>query len=156
VLAADEGDLLEALNPVGLQAVRTASVQRLSHDFIHTDWKDPSEFKGCGPFVADSWRIFCMGLRSHSEVGDAKLQAFLRWLARAPEEREADGDAEERKKTKRKRSEMNHGAILRRDAASAGVLKMRTPASSDRRVARGAVKGAATRRTRSAAAATTH
>lgn len=44
------------------------------------DWKDPSEFYGCGKFVSDSWRIFCRGETSSKGVEDATLQRYLRWL----------------------------------------------------------------------------
>jgi len=44
------------------------------------DWKDPTEFDGCGKFTADSWRIFCKGRSSSKGVEDATLLRYLRWL----------------------------------------------------------------------------
>ena len=44
------------------------------------DWKDPSEFKGCGSFASESWQIFCCGQRDMRAVTDIKLRAYLRWL----------------------------------------------------------------------------
>jgi hypothetical protein len=44
-----------------LQDTRLAAIRGLSRDFLESDWADPSAFRGCGPFVRDSWRIFCCG-----------------------------------------------------------------------------------------------
>lgn len=71
--------MLEVLQPLGLQAVRLQAVWGLAHDFLAADWQSPSDFKHCGPFVADSWRIFCRGGGSLAGVGDKNLQRYLRW-----------------------------------------------------------------------------
>lgn len=43
----------------------------LPQGFLATDWEVPSEFRGCGKFVTDSWRIFCKGCRDPK--GEANL-----------------------------------------------------------------------------------
>lgn len=79
--------LVEELNPLGLQATRLAGVRALARDFLATDWEDPTEFKHCGPFVADSWRIFCCG--SRQPAADANLARYQRWRAHGTAEEKA-------------------------------------------------------------------
>jgi hypothetical protein len=52
----------------------------LLQGFLGSDWQEPSEFKGCGKFVSDSWRIFCKGARdakgeSHSTAAQQVVVA---------------------------------------------------------------------------------
>ena len=82
LLGAPQAHLLEALHAVGLQAIRLAALTAMSRDFLATAWEDPTAFKGCGRFCADSWRIFCRGHRSLAGVEDANLQRYLRWLVK--------------------------------------------------------------------------
>eukprot|EP00878_Enallax_costatus_P028967 GHUV01031336.1.p1 GENE.GHUV01031336.1~~GHUV01031336.1.p1 ORF type:complete len:157 (+),score=19.82 GHUV01031336.1:396-866(+) len=63
VLEADVADITAVIHPLGLQPTRLAAVKAVSHDFLATDWQEPSQFKGCGKFVADSWKVFCKGHR---------------------------------------------------------------------------------------------
>jgi hypothetical protein len=46
-----------------LKLLRLLLLLLLLQGFLGSDWQDPSEFKGCGKFVADSWRILCKGTR---------------------------------------------------------------------------------------------
>lgn len=80
VLAAAEGDLAAAINPLGLQLNRIKALKSMSHDFLANDWQLPSEFSGCGKFTSDSWRIFCRGHRSLEDVEDKNLRRYLHWL----------------------------------------------------------------------------
>ncbi|WIA08716.1 hypothetical protein OEZ85_008140 [Tetradesmus obliquus] len=64
------------LHPLGLTQARLAA------GFLGTDWQDPSEFKGCGKFVSDSWRIFCKGVEEAKGIEDAKLKQYLAWVVR--------------------------------------------------------------------------
>ena len=79
VLAATEDDLVEAINPLGLQLNRIKALKSMSHDFLAKDWQLPSEFAGCGKFTSDSWRIFCRGHRSLEDVEDKNLRRYLHW-----------------------------------------------------------------------------
>lgn len=91
--------MLEVLRPLGLQATRLAGVRGLASDFLAADWSDPSDFKHCGRFVRDSWRIFCRGQRSLQGVEDRNLLRYLRWLMHgraAPTENQSDKAASER------------------------------------------------------------
>ncbi|CAL5229426.1 g12748 [Coccomyxa viridis] len=81
VLEASNKELEVVIGPLGLQEVRRKALQRMSHDFFATAWKEPSEFHGCGKFAADSWRIFCRGQTSPKDVEDAMLKRYLRWLS---------------------------------------------------------------------------
>jgi hypothetical protein len=72
--------LLGVLHPLGLQATRLAAVRGVATDFLATSWSQPSDFKHCGRFVCDSWRIFCCGQRSAAGVEDKNLLRYLRWL----------------------------------------------------------------------------
>ena len=89
--------LLEVVHPLGLQAIRLAAVRGLARDFLATEWQDPSEFRGCGRFVADSWRIFCRGGSGGQQgvslqgVDDKNLQRYLRWLAHGQQHEEHEG-----------------------------------------------------------------
>jgi adenine-specific DNA glycosylase len=80
VLSATEDDLVEAINPLGLQLNRIKALKSMSNDFLAKDWVLPSEFSGCGKFTADSWRIFCRGHRSLEDVEDKNLRRYLHWL----------------------------------------------------------------------------
>ena len=80
VLNAQEGELIEAINPLGLQLNRIKALRCMSRDFLEEDWELPSEFFGCGKFVTDSWRIFCRGHRSSSDIDDVNLRRYLQWL----------------------------------------------------------------------------
>lgn len=80
ILQADNNQLLQTMNPLGLQQVRMSALINMSRSFLEDDWACPSEFKGCGRFVADSFKIFCRGHRTASSVDDVNLSKYLRWL----------------------------------------------------------------------------
>ncbi|BDA50661.1 probable methyl-CpG-binding domain protein 4 [Coccomyxa sp. Obi] len=79
VLVADDEELQSLIEPLGLQETRIRAVKQMTVAFFEKDWKDPSEFYGCGKFTSDSWRIFCRGERSSKGVADATLLRYLRW-----------------------------------------------------------------------------
>lgn len=74
----------------------------LTRSLLLQGWEDPAEFKGCGKFVSDSWRIFCRGHRSVRDVDDATLQRYVRWLTH--------GLLEEKAKKKRQGQQQRQGA----------------------------------------------
>lgn len=79
-LHASDGELTDAINPLGLQLNRIKGLKCMSRDFLEKDWEVPSEFHGCGKFVTDSWRIFCRGHRTTRDVDDVNLKRYLQWL----------------------------------------------------------------------------
>ncbi|CAL8465066.1 g4601 [Coccomyxa elongata] len=79
ILLADDEELQSLIEPLGLQETRIRAVKQMTVAFFEKDWKDPSEFYGCGKFTSDSWRIFCRGERSSKGVEDATLLRYLRW-----------------------------------------------------------------------------
>jgi hypothetical protein len=74
VLDAPDDVIIDVINPLGLQPTRLRAVRSISEGFLGTDWEDPTEFYGCGKFVADSWRIFCRGDVSGAGEGSALRQ----------------------------------------------------------------------------------
>ncbi|KAI8474540.1 MAG: hypothetical protein J3K34DRAFT_518071 [Monoraphidium minutum] len=82
VLAAPEDLLSQIIHPLGLQPVRIKAARGVARDFLAEDWADPSEFYGCGKFVADSWRIFCRGDATGAGVEDRNLKAYVAWAKR--------------------------------------------------------------------------
>jgi hypothetical protein len=60
----------------------------LLQGFLGSDWQEPSEFKGCGKFVSDSWRIFCKGAREAKGEAAAAAQqtvvAVVVWNSALP------------------------------------------------------------------------
>ena len=67
-------------------------------------WEDPQEFKGCGEFTSDSWRIFCRGHRSLHGIEDPTLQRYLRWLTK--------GIVEGKERVQRKRAAQVIGKLV--------------------------------------------
>jgi hypothetical protein len=53
----------------------------LLQGFLGSDWQEPSEFKGCGKFVSDSWRIFCKGAREAKGEAAAVAQQTVNAIA---------------------------------------------------------------------------
>jgi hypothetical protein len=82
VLEADDDVIKAVIHPLGLQPTRLAAVRAVSRDFLATDWQEPAQFKGCGKFVTDSWRIFCKGDKETKGVDDIKLKQYLAWVSR--------------------------------------------------------------------------
>lgn len=103
-LAAQSNSLLEVMHPLGLPDTRLAAVRGIARDFLATDWQDPSEFKHCGKFVSDSWRIFCRGHRSVHDVEDRNLQRWLRWRLCGSAEGRAEAKQRQRATAKRRRA----------------------------------------------------
>lgn len=104
VLAAPESSMREVMHPLGLQDTRLAGVRGLAHDFLAMDWQDPSEFKHCGKFVSDSWRIFCRAHRSLAGIEDKNLRRYLSWvLSESVEDKEAEEKQRQRAGASRKR-----------------------------------------------------
>ena len=85
-----------------LQVESTTTMAQLACMHMQ-DWKDPSEFHGCGSFAKESWMIFCRGHRGMSAVQDVKLRAYLRWLASGKIQTEAAAKRRAAGSRKRKR-----------------------------------------------------
>lgn len=80
VLGASDDALAALLGPLGLQALRALAVRGIAHGFLATDWQCPSEFRGCGPFVAQSWEIFCRGRTELTGAPHIPLNAARGWV----------------------------------------------------------------------------
>lgn len=80
VVRADDAVVESLLQPLGLQRNRRASVKAAGRAFLCAAWADPSELRGCGKFVSDSWRVFCRGeVGGVRGIDDAMLRQFVRW-----------------------------------------------------------------------------
>lgn len=140
MLDAREDDLMQAINPLGLQAIRYNALKSMSRDFLETNWNIPSDFKGCGRFTTDSYLIFCKGLRNSNEVEDVNLQRYLRWLSKE------ESGVEERKRERTRSAGGNKiGVSTRKRKAS----HERVSSGRCDRDARHAVRTGARRSTRS-------
>jgi len=94
VAAAGDARVEALLQPLGLQRNRRASVKAASVAFLCEAWRDPSELRGCGKFVSDSWRAFCRGeatARFSRAVEDPMLRAFVRWCVGGGRQEGEDG-----------------------------------------------------------------
>lgn len=137
--------LVEQLNPLGLQATRLAGVRALAHDFLATDWEDPTEFKHCGPFVAESWRIFCRG--SRQPAADANLARYQRWLAhgtaedKAPAKRGGSGARKRKAEAPAEAGTLRSGRRRGAGSDDAGGRAGRRDPPAERRQTRAAAKG---------------
>lgn len=142
LLSGDEDAMLAALHPLGMQAMRLKALRNMSRDFLATDWEDPSEFNGCGPFVSQSWRVFCRGLRDPKQVTDVSLSRYVHWLLRGEVQAKggrkgrganpaAGSEEEQEVQRKRKRQEEQAKDAARKLAAAAAA------AAPGQRVTRG-------------------
>ena len=66
-------------SPDTVTRVITQTRQRHQTQKFMQDWACPTEFYGCGSFVAASWRIFCRGDLSPENVQCPTLKRYLRW-----------------------------------------------------------------------------
>lgn len=73
-------DIVEILEPLGLQNVRTNLIQQFSMDYINKDWTYPCELTGIGKYGNDSYRIFCVNEWHSVAPDDHKLNLYWDWL----------------------------------------------------------------------------
>jgi hypothetical protein len=92
------------------------------------DFSCPSEFYGCGQFVASSWRIFCRGDHSGQGVADPTLRHYLAWLRKPPaeegEERPAKMvKADTKQGAAKRKAKKPVDATSKRDTKSPGPMR---------------------------------
>ena len=141
VLDADDAAVAALIHPLGLQPVRLRAVRAVSHGFLATDFEDPTEFYGCGRFVADSWRVFTRGDLSGAGVEDRNLKAYLAWARRHRSQARAGaggGGEAEVEEEKEEEEVVDEGAARRQRAAAAAAA----PADGGARAARAARRAA--------------
>nr|CAB3266248.1 solute carrier family 35 member G1-like [Phallusia mammillata] len=73
-------DMVDILEPLGLQNTRANLIQKFSIDYIAMDWKYPCELRGIGKYGNDSYRIFCVNEWQAVTPDDRKLILYREWL----------------------------------------------------------------------------
>lgn len=83
-VAADTETIQNLIQPLGLFRKRAMAIQRLSHEYLTRDWRDPMELYGVGKYGADAYKIFCRGKWRAGEVepDDKDLQRYVEWCRR--------------------------------------------------------------------------
>ncbi|XP_064486959.1 methyl-CpG-binding domain protein 4-like isoform X2 [Ornithodoros turicata] len=80
VVQAQEEDIAEILQPLGLHRKRAQIIQRFSNEYLTKDWKYPCELYGIGKYGNDSYRIFCVNEWRKVSPADHMLNKYHNWL----------------------------------------------------------------------------
>ena len=80
--AADEDDLKEIIQSLGLANKRAKTLKRFSEEYISKKWETPKELYGCGKYADDAWRIFCRGDWKDVEPNDHALNKYHDWMVK--------------------------------------------------------------------------
>lgn len=82
--------LTAKLHPLGMQEQRLRAMRRMADGYVHTDWEDPMELYGIGPFGAESYRLFSGNPTPLHEVRFGKgvvtdrcVRSYANWLEHA-------------------------------------------------------------------------
>jgi 3-methyladenine DNA glycosylase/8-oxoguanine DNA glycosylase len=57
--SADVEALSELIRPLGFFRFRARAIVAMSNDFMHLDWRRPSELRHIGKYASDAYFIFC-------------------------------------------------------------------------------------------------
>jgi methyl-CpG-binding domain protein 4 len=79
LLQASDEDIMQILQPLGLQVKRTEGIKRFSQEFLTLNWTYPEELHGIGRYANDCYRIFCCGETSTVLPTDHALRKYLMW-----------------------------------------------------------------------------
>jgi methyl-CpG-binding domain protein 4 len=80
-LAADVARIEAIIQPLGLFRKRALSIRRLSHEYLHSQWRHPTELHGIGKYASDAYFIFCRGDWAGVAPEDKDLARYRTWLA---------------------------------------------------------------------------
>lgn len=80
VINANEEEISNLIQPLGLHKKRAAMFKRFSEEFVTKKWKYPIELHGIGKYGNDSYRIFCVYEWRHVQPKDSKLVKYHEWL----------------------------------------------------------------------------
>ena len=80
VILADEDELKDLLQPLGLANKRAKTLIRFSKEYLASQWETASELYGCGKYADDAWRIFCVGDWENVDPSDHALNYYYTYL----------------------------------------------------------------------------
>ena len=78
---ANELELSELLQPLGMYKRRAKSLKRMSREYVLGEWSSASDLYGCGKYADDCWRMFCKGDWQNVEPQDHALNFYHDWLS---------------------------------------------------------------------------
>ena len=79
--SANELELSELLQPLGMYRRRAKSLKRMSLEYMTNAWSTACDLYGCGKYADDCWRIFCKGDWRNVEPQDHALNFYHDWLS---------------------------------------------------------------------------
>lgn len=79
---ANENELADMINPLGLSQRRSKALIKMSKDYILKDWQsNPTVLYGIGKYGSDAYKIFCEGDWKNVYPTDSALKNYKNWLA---------------------------------------------------------------------------
>ena len=78
---ANELELSELLQPLGMYKRRAKSLKRMSREYVLGEWSSASDLYGCCKYADDCWRMFCKGDWQNVEPQDHALNFYHDWLS---------------------------------------------------------------------------
>ena len=88
IIEADEQDIANILQPIGLNNRRARTIKKFSQDFITKKWIYPIELHGIGKYGNDSYKIFVLGEWQTTKPQDKMLNKYHEWLFKRSENQE--------------------------------------------------------------------
>jgi methyl-CpG-binding domain protein 4 len=79
-IAANTTDLEVLLRPLGLFRKRALAIQKLSEEYLNSNWQRPEELHGIGKYAADAYYIFCRNEWRDVQPDDKDLKKYRDWL----------------------------------------------------------------------------
>lgn len=79
-MAANTTDLEVLLHPLGLFRKRALAIQKLSEEYLNSNWQRPEELHGIGKYAADAYYIFVRGEWRDVHPEDKDLKKYKSWL----------------------------------------------------------------------------
>ncbi|CAA6664911.1 unnamed protein product [Spirodela intermedia] len=75
-----EEEIEELIRPLGLQNKRSKMINRMSEEYLSSDWTHVTQLHGIGKYAADAYAIFCSGRWKDVKPNDHKLVDYWRFL----------------------------------------------------------------------------
>ena len=78
--AADQKELQNLIQPLGLAERRSKALIKMSYEYSHKNWKkQPDILYGIGKYASDAYRIFCTETWESVTPKDGALVNYLNW-----------------------------------------------------------------------------
>jgi len=78
--SANENELSEMIQSLGMQNRRTKTLKQFSQEYLEKPWKDVIELYGCGKYADDCHKTFCTGQWREVQPSDHALNRYHDWL----------------------------------------------------------------------------